>query len=207
MTVKTFSNYYNGENTYLLIDDITKKAAVIDPGFNDMSIHEYIKENDINLKYIILTHCHYDHISDLREFKDKYEAFVVCGENCAENLKNPNVNLSEAGLGYKISEAADIILKDNEIFKIDNINLKCIYTPGHTSCSVCYLCENRLFAGDTLFLRSVGRCDLPTGNQAELENSLRQIVYKLGDELEVLSGHGNVTSIGYEKKFNLFIKE
>ena len=207
MTVKTFSNYYNGENTYLICDEITKNGAVIYPGFNESSIHEYIKENCVNLKYIILTHCHYDHISDVSEFKKKYNAKIVCSKSCADNLSNPNVNLSEAGLGYKLSENADIVLEDNETFKIDSVSLKCIYTPGHTSCSVCYICDNRVFSGDTLFLRSVGRCDLPTGNQHELEVSLKNKVYKLSDELEVCPGHGNVTTIGYEKKYNLFIKE
>ena len=207
MTFKTFSNLYNGENSYLITDENTKKSAVIDPGFNDDGIFDYISENNFDLKYIILTHCHYDHISDIKEFKEKYNASVVCGKNCADNLKNPNVNLSEMGLGYKISEEADIILEDNEVFEMDSVLLKCIYTPGHTSCSVCYMCDDNLFSGDTLFLRSIGRCDLPTGDESVIEDSLKNIIYRLGDEIKVFPGHGNPTSVGYEKKFNLFIKE
>jgi len=207
MTIKTFSNLYNGENSYIITDENTKISAVIDPGFNEMSIFEYIKDNNLDLKYIILTHCHYDHISDIKEFKEKYNALIVCGKDCAENIKNPNINLSEMGLGYKISENADIILGDNEIFEVGKASLKCIYTPGHTSCSVCYLCEDKLFSGDTLFLRSIGRCDLPTGNEELIKNSLRNIIYKLHDETVVFPGHGDVTTVGYEKKFNLFVKE
>ena len=86
------------------------------------------------------------------------------------------------------------------------IDIKCIYTPGHTDCSVCFLAENSLFSGDTLFFESVGRWDFETGNFQELENSVRNKLYSLPDDTKVYPGHGRQTSIGYEKK-NGFFKE
>ena len=96
---------------------------------------------------------------------------------------------------------------DNEEFNIDGLNIKCILTPGHTNGGACFLINGKkLFSGDTLFLRSIGRSDLPTGNPIELINSIEKRLYKLDDDIEVFPGHGGKTLIGYEKKFNMFIK-
>lgn len=206
MIIKTINNYFNDENTYIVYDETSKDGVVIDPGCGDNLINEFVNKNNISLKYILLTHCHYDHISDVKALKKKYDIKIVSGEKCAENLPNSDINLSEPGLGYKLTENIDIALGDNESINLSGISFKCIYTPGHTSCSVCYLCDNNLFSGDTLFLRSVGRWDLPTGDQATLEKSIPERIYTLADEINVFPGHGNKTSVGYEKKFNLFIK-
>lgn len=206
MITKIFSNYYNGENTYLLYDEETKNAVVIDPGFSGPEFDEFVSENNINLKYILLTHCHYDHISALPGLKEAYSLKTVCGEVCEKNLRNTDVNLTVSGLGYEICEYADVVLLDNEEFCLDGIKLKCIYTPGHTSGSVCYLAGDKLFSGDTLFFRSVGRSDLSTGNQQMLENSIRNRLFCLDNNIEVFPGHGDSTFIGYEKENNLYVR-
>ncbi len=206
MIIKTICNYFNDENTYIIHNDNSEFAVVIDPGCDVDLIDEYLNENNLKLNFIILTHCHYDHISTMDNL-EKYGAKVIGGENCAINLKDSKINLSEVGLGYKLEKNVDIILKDNEEKDINGINVRCIYTPGHTSCSVCYLFEDNLFSGDTLFLRSVGRWDLPTGEHLTLEDSLVKKLYELDDEIKVYPGHGKATSIGYEKNFNLFIKK
>lgn len=196
MIYKTFENYANGENTYLLMDENTKDAILIDPGY------DRFYPEDINVKFIFLTHCHYDHISDVLKFSD---AKIVCSKNCSKNLLDKNVNLTELGLGNEVKIDADIILDDGETFEFYENKIKCIYTPGHTDGSCCYLIEDRLYSGDTLFLESIGRCDLPTGDFREISESIKNKIYTLPDETSVFPGHGDKTSVGHEKKHNLYV--
>lgn len=208
MKIKTLNNYLNDENTYIVYDENTKNGLVIDPGYNCEGILKSASDDSINIKYILITHCHYDHISDLEELREKTGAKLVSSKNGSVNIGIPEINHSVLGLGYALSaKKSDIILEDNEELNLDGLNIKCIYTPGHTNCGVSYLINNKkLFAGDTLFLRSIGRSDLPTGDGEQLISSIKNKLYKLDDETDVFCGHGNVTSIGYEKKFNMFVK-
>ena len=195
------------ENTYLIYDEKTKNGVIVDPGCSIDKIEKMIEENGVNVRYILLTHCHYDHIMSLVPLKERTGASIVTGDKGSINIGDPFINLTEHGLGYKIENIhSDVILKDGESLILDSIEIKCIYTPGHTNCGVCYLVENELFAGDTLFLRSCGRWDLPTGNQKILFDSIREKLYTLPDETVVHSGHGHDTQIGYEKKFNFCVK-
>lgn len=208
MKIKTLNNYLNDENTYIVYDENTKNGLVIDPGYKCGGILKSALDDGINIKYILITHCHYDHISDLEELREKTGAQLVSSKNGSENIGTPEINHSVSGLGYALSaKKSDIILDDNEELTLDGINIKCIYTPGHTNCGVSYLINNtKLFSGDTLFLRSIGRSDLPTGNSDELISSIKNKLYTLDDKTDVFCGHGPVTSIGYEKKFNMFVK-
>lgn len=209
MKIITLNNYSTDENTYIVYDENTKSGFVTDPGCDSEDIIRAAENKNINIKYILITHCHYDHIAGMGELRKKISAPLVCGEKAGINIKDPSVNLSLSGLGYSLSaEKSEIILKDNEELAFDGLNIKCIYTPGHTNCSVCYLVNNNtLFSGDTLFLRSVGRSDLPTGNSSELIRSIKTRIYTLDDNIDIYCGHGKKTSVGYEKKFNLFVRE
>ncbi len=194
------------ENTYLVYDENTLNGVIIDPGCDFNKIKKLIDDNNVKVKYIFITHCHYDHIKSIVELKDKTGALIVSGDKGSENLGNPDINFTKYGLGYEIKNIkSDIVLNDGEIFKLDSMEFKCIYTPGHTSCGVCYLIDNELFCGDTLFLRNCGRCDLPTGDFKTLESSIRNKLYVLPDETVIHSGHGNDSTIGYEKKFNFYV--
>lgn len=196
-----------GENTWLVYDEKTKNGVIIDPGCKIEDITAMIKRNDVNVKYILLTHCHYDHIMSLISLKEITGADIVTGARGSINLGDTNINLSIVGLGYDISGIhADKILTDGEEIIIDSLIFKCIYTPGHTSCGVCFLIEKDLFCGDTLFLRSCGRWDLPTGDMDVLFSSIREKLYILPDDTVVHSGHGSDTTIGYEKKFNFCVR-
>lgn len=208
MKIKTLNNYYNDENTYIVYDEDTKNGVVIDPGYKCEGILKAADEDEINIKYILITHCHYDHISELESLREKTGALLVSGKNASINIGNPDVNYSVSGLGYELrAKKSNIILNDDENLIIDSLDIKCIYTPGHTDCGVCYIFnKSRIFTGDTLFLRSIGRYDLPTGDGDELVNSIKTKLYTLDDGLEVFPGHGEQTTIGYEKKFNMYVK-
>lgn len=200
-------NYHNTENSYIVYDENTLNGFVIDPGNDTDKIIKTAEDENIKIKYIFITHCHYDHIEFMELLRKKTSAPLVCGDKAAINIKDPDINLSYAGLGYEIcAKNADIILNDNEEFVIDGMKIKCIYTPGHTNCSVCYLVGDDIFCGDTLFLRNCGRWDLPTGNEETLISSVKHRLYTLDENIRLHPGHGESTSIGYEKKFNFYIK-
>ena len=204
--ISDFCNETN-ENTYLIYDENTKNGVVIDPGCTMEQINKLISDNSVNVKYILLTHCHYDHIMSLLPLKESTGAAVVTGDAGDPNLGDPAVNLTRSGLGYPIEGIhPDRVLGDGEELLLDGLKIKCLYTPGHTNCGVCYLCGGHLFCGDTLFLRSCGRWDLPTGDMHTLKDSIRNVLYALPDDTVVHSGHGADTTIGYEKKFNFFVK-
>lgn len=209
MKIKTVNNYYTDENTYIVYDENTKNGLVIDPGYKCDGILKAAQDDGVNIKYVLITHCHYDHISDMEQLREKTGAKLVSGDKASINITDPDINLSYSGLGYELSaKNSDIVLKDNEELNIDGLNIKCIYTPGHTNCGVCYLINNeKLFTGDTLFLRSVGRSDLPTGDGDTLVKSIKTRIYTLDDNTEVFPGHGGQSSVGYEKKYNMYIKD
>lgn len=205
MNVKIINNYSTDENSYLIYNNTT--GIIIDPGCKTEDILQATSEAGVKIKYILLTHCHYDHIEFLEELRDETGAALICSEKCAENVVNPKTNLTSIGLGrILIPQKPEKILKDNETLEADGMKIKCIYTPGHTDCGACYLTDIGIFVGDTLFLRSCGRWDLPTGDENTLRKSIKERLYTLDDELTVYPGHGSKTSIGYEKKFNLYIK-
>ena len=192
MKIKTVNNYYTDENTYIVYDENTKNGLVIDPGYKCDGILKAAQDDGVNIKYV----------------REKTGAKLVSGDKASINITDPDINLSYSGLGYELSaKKSDIVLKDNEELNIDGLNIKCIYTPGHTNCGVCYLINNeKLFTGDTLFLRSVGRSDLPTGDGDTLVKSIKTRIYTLDDDTEVFPGHGGQSSVGYEKKYNMYIK-
>lgn len=206
MKIKTVNNLYTDENTYIVYDEEEKNGFVIDPG---NSVSQIIKAaGDVKIKYIIITHCHYDHIEFLEELREATGAKLISSKKASKNIEDPRISLTLTGLGKPmVCKKSDIILEDGEEFNEGKLNIKCIYTPGHTDCGACYLFNRKnLFVGDTLFLRNCGRWDLPTGNEKTLIGSIKNKLYKLDDDVEVYPGHGQKTSVGYEKKFNFIVK-
>lgn len=198
MEVKIIKSLEMDQNCYLLING--KDAVLIDPGEDTFKI---LKETEgYNVKYILLTHCHFDHVYSLSELKG--QKIVLGAFNLIKNIVNPKITFLSPSKNLK--GKIDGFFSDGEVKNLCGIDIKCIYTPGHTDCSVCFLAENSLFSGDTLFFKSVGRWDFETGNFKELENSVRNKLYSLPDDTKVYPGHGRQTSIGYEKK-NGFFKE
>jgi hydroxyacylglutathione hydrolase len=180
------------------------EAIVIDPGGNADIIYPYIEKR--NLTYIINTHGHYDHIAANNELKARYDTKLAVGTLDNELLLDPMLNLS-ATLGAPfISIAPDILLSEGDTLQVGKILLEFIHTPGHTKGSICIKMQDVLFSGDTLFYRSIGRTDLPTGSYEELETSIKTKLYILPDDTKVYTGHGEETVIGEEKKLNEFVR-
>lgn len=204
--IKRINNYHTDENTYLVYDEKSKNGIVIDPGYQADGILKSAGDEQVTIQYIFLTHCHYDHIEFANELKERTGAKIVTGVRGKINCADPDINLTVPGLGRELLVHADLVLKDQEQFEFDSLKIKCIETPGHTNCSVCFLCGDHLFCGDTLFLRNVGRWDLPTGCEDELIQSIRTKLYCLDGETTVHPGHGEATSIAYEKKYNMYVK-
>ena len=201
MEIEKIVNYQNDDNTYILKS--SKKTAVIDPGCDADKIFDITGDK---IDYIILTHCHFDHIESLRVLKEKTDVKIVFSKTGKSNLNNPDVNLSGMVYGKNIGTEPDILVADGDFIEFEDFKLKCIETPGHTSCGMCYLVDNNLFSGDTLFNKSIGRTDFPTGNYSILEGSVKNKIYTLDDNVTVFPGHGNKTSVGDEKKYNSFIR-
>ena len=198
MELKKVIDFNMDQNCYVLKSG--EYTVVIDPGSN--KILSEVDKADV----ILLTHSHYDHTSAVLKLKEKTGAMVVAGKYCVENLKEPSKNVSLMFGETFSADCVDKVLSDGEVLKIGDMEIKCMETPGHTSCSVCYLIDDNLFSGDTLFLRTTGRWDLPTGDFKVLENSIKNKIYTLDENIKVYPGHGNETSVGYEKKFNMVIE-
>lgn len=193
-------------NCYVVYDEETKETAVVDPGGDFEELKDYIDDNNLTVKYIILTHAHGDHIGALRELKTYTDAPVCVHEADNSMLKNSKKNYSEI-MGYKkIELEGDIFLEDGRVLELGNIELRIIHTPGHTKGSICIKCEDSLFSGDTLFARSIGRTDFEGGSYEEIISSIKNKLMTLPDETKVYPGHGGSTTIGEERYKNPFLK-
>lgn len=204
MEIKKITDFGTDENCYVLYNEKNSGCVVIDPGNIFEKLDAFLSENGLSVRAVLLTHCHYDHVSGILKLKEK-KAEVLASERCRENIKDSVKNVSLM-FGENFSgDFVDRVLSDSETFNCAGIDIKCIYTPGHTDCSVCYLVGDKLFSGDTLFLRTTGRWDLPTGNYEQLSKSLKEKIYLMDDNIKVFPGHGGETTVGYEKKFNMSI--
>lgn len=209
MTFMKFKRYPIGEyltNCYVVSDEETNDAAIIDPGDVKKSIEEYISDNKLNVKYIIFTHGHFDHIKGVYYYSCKYpDALIAIHLSDAESLVDEHCNFEYPAPYDFIPVKPNIILKDGDIINVGKIELKIIHTPGHTEGGICLYSENILFSGDTLFKKTIGRTDLPGGNSQKIIDSVKKL-YKLPDDTTVYPGHGFRTNIGYEKNNNLFVR-
>ncbi|MBR3888080.1 MAG: MBL fold metallo-hydrolase [Clostridia bacterium] len=206
MILKTFraqvGEFQTFTNMYVVFDEETKEGILIDAGAGADKIINYIENMNVKLKYIILTHCHVDHVADLRKIrKDFPRVPIVINEEDAEGLAKAEVNMCEL-LGVENNFLdADILVKDGDVLTFGNVTAQLIHTPGHTAGSMSILIEDALFSGDTLFKGTRGRTDLPTGSEREILWSIKDKLLKLPEETIVYPGHGSTTIIRDEKEW------
>src|SRR3989338_2919214 len=183
--------------SYIIGDEKTREAAVVDPGWQANKILEIAKKHKLSITRILMTHAHYDHANRVVDIADATDAAVYVHKEEADEIKKLGIN--------KIK-----IINDNDIINIGKIKIKVIHTPGHTAGSVCFLVDNKkLVTGDTLFVEAIGRVDLAGGDAEKMFNSLQKLK-KLNENIEVYPGHNygskQNSTIDYEKKNNPYMK-
>lgn len=199
MIVKTILAGMYEENCYLLVDEDTKECGIIDPGGQAKRIGSAIKTLNAKPKYIILTHGHMDHVDGVVELAKEFNIPFYVSKVDEEYMEKDNTvfgTLPKAS-GY---------LKEGDTVKLGDKTIEVIETPGHTKGGLCFLVEDKVFTGDTLFQGSVGRSDFDGGDSRELIKSIKEKLLPLGDNVEVYPGHGPMSTIGYEKMRNPFLQ-
>ena len=192
------------DNNYLIYNEKTKNALLIDCTNQSADIDDAIKENGLNLKYILLTHGHFDHVLGVNYYRNKYGAKSYIHKNDLELVKTINDYMSMMGRYANFEIPIIDGYLENE-FDFDGEKIEVIHTPGHTEGSVCFKYGNSLFTGDTMFLESYGRTDLPSGSFEKIKDSLNKLL-KLDKSIEVFPGHGAKSSIKHECENNMIVR-
>ncbi len=196
-------------NSYIVCDEESKEAMVIDPGGEPEKIAEVLDILGASLKYIFVTHCHADHIGGIAELKKIKGGKILISRPDAEGLYNEEINLAYYINMEKPELEADSRVDDDDLIHVGNIEFKVIATPGHTKGGLCLYSEKEklVFTGDTLFSGTWGRTDLPTGSFVEIITSITNRLMTLPDHTIVYPGHGKITMIQDEKNIYLELKE
>lgn len=192
------------ENSYVVACEETKEAVIIDPGAEAERIYRVVTFHGFTLKYIMNTHGHVDHIGGVADIIEKTGVPFMMHKDDMFLLEGINNDPIQAFLQVKMPPPPDKFFSDGDRIVVGNLEFQVIHTPGHTPGSVCFLTDNILLSGDTLFANSIGRADLPGGNHKQLLTSIREKLLILDDNIRVYSGHGPVTTIGNERQFNPF---
>lgn len=196
-------------NCYFLYNEETKEGIIVDPGDNADLLLSYMEKKELQIKAVLLTHGHFDHIMAVPEIKKALNVSVYASRVEKEVLEDPMANLSLQLGRSEIRIEADRYLEDGETISLLGEEVRCILTPGHTVGGMCYYFPKSgiLFSGDTLFQESVGRTDFPGGSMKDLVRSIREKLFVLAPATKVYPGHGLTTSIETEKMFNPFAVE
>ena len=201
MIINRFVAGFLENNMYLILDETSKKGVLIDATECLPEIAEAAKGFDI--EYIFLTHGHFDHILGLNDLKKTLNAKAVINSNDIVISDNINEFTRLFNQPDSIPPTYELYIKDGDEINVGNLTFRVIATSGHTEGGVCYLIDDKLFSGDTLFRGSVGRTDLFGGNFKKLSDSIKNKLFKLDDKIKVYPGHGPETTIRQEKISNL----
>lgn len=197
------------ENTYVVYND-PKNAFIIDPGnFSTEEtriLQNFIEENGLKIQNILLTHAHIDHVLGLQTVYNLYNVPVLLHETEKEILDRNPMDANRFGFFFKPFEGEIQFLKENEVLKLDEDEFKILHVPGHSPGHIAFHNEAQKFivSGDVLFEGSIGRTDLYKGNHEQLIESIKTKLFILDGETKVYNGHGNQTTIGFEKDYNPF---
>lgn len=207
LKVRCFPYGIQAENTYVITDEASGLKAVLDPGYYGEDIKAEIGDGS-TLKYILLTHGHFDHFAAVQDYKDEYTSAVFAapaGEVYLLHGGRDNKWLA-LGRGNGVCPEADLFLKEGEAVSLGETVMRVIETPGHTEGGICFVTDTSVFTGDTLFRASVGNTSLETGDKSAMIASIQNKLYTLSDDLTVYPGHGNPTTIGEEKRSNPYVR-
>ena len=194
-----------GANCYMVAGE--EYAFIIDPAEVDGHLLAFAEQNkNKKYKYILLTHCHYDHIGGAQMMREIFEAPVVIGSGDKAGLENADINLSVLLNKTVVTLKPDITVCDKDILELGGEHITVIATPGHTEGSVCYKLNNAIFTGDTLFMQTCGRVDFPTGNAQQMLASLKRLANMEGD-YNIYPGHDQPTTLDFERINNPYIKK
>ena len=195
-----------GVNCYIVGDDKTREAVVVDPGGNARDILDTLRRERLVPIAIVITHAHFDHIIALAEVRAQTHAPLYLHADEVEVLASAQLGATMFGFAMAQPAAAEHLLRDGDEVRVGALSLKILHTPGHTPGGICPLCEGHVLVGDTLFQGSIGRTDLPGGDYATLMRSIRDKLLVLPDETGAHPGHGAATTIGEERRFNPFLR-
>lgn len=191
-------------NCFVVADEMTKEGFVVDPGDNVDIIMDFINKNSIKVKYIINTHCHFDHVGGNKKLVEATGAELLIHELELPILERAEGSAALWGFYVEKSPKPTRFLKDKDIFSVGSVVVEVIHTPGHSPGGICLKFDNKVISGDTLFAGGVGRTDFPGGDSLTLINSIKDKLFTLSDNTEVYPGHGPSTTIGNEKVYNPF---
>ena len=201
MKIRTIVTGIYGSNCYIVMDEKSKEAVVVDPGGDVENIASAIETMEAKVKYIILTHGHLDHTTGAEELKSITKAIV-----CISKKDDDLITQGEYLFGPLLVGGADKLLKQGDIIKLSTLEFICYDTPGHTPGGMCFLIGNCVFTGDTLFAGSIGRTDFAGGDYNTIIHSIKSILLCLPGETIVYPGHGPCSTIDIEKKENPFLQ-
>lgn len=207
MNITTISCGPLKANCYIV--ELGNESIIIDPGFPEKAIADYISDEGGNIRCILLTHGHFDHVLGVSYVKEKTGAPVFISSADEKGLYDDDFNMSNLFWGmYPAADKslrADVLLEDGFSFSVGGTNIEVIATPGHSNGSVCFKIYNCLFSGDMLMKGSIGRTDFPGSDLGKMLSSIERLKL-LDDSLKVYPGHGEQTILGMEKKYNPYFK-
>lgn len=195
-----------GVNCYIVGDDKTREAIVIDPGGNARDILDTLRREQLKPVAIVNTHAHFDHLIALTELREKTGAPFWLHADEAKLLASAQLGAKMFGFAMPQPKPADRLLHDGEEVRFGSSTLKVMHTPGHSPGGICLLGDHFVIVGDALFQGSIGRTDLPGGDYATLMASIRDKLLTLPDATVVYPGHGDATTIGEERQLNPFLR-
>jgi len=213
LVIKSFVFNFFTENTFVVWDEVSKESAVIDPGCSkkeeEEKLEQYITGNELNVKYLLNTHCHVDHIWGCKFVKERFNPIYYAPELDLPLLDNVHVQASAFGLEIEDPPRPDKYLNEDEQLTLGDSAIEFLFTPGHTAGEYCFYFKKEAFCitGDVLFNNNIGRTDLWGGDYNTLLNSIKTKLFTLPENVVIYPGHGNISKIGVEKSGNPFLNE